>query len=346
MQQTQHFPVVTVSQPEQEQMARDLAVIVNILKFNVIEVEQLDPRARELQGIIVCKYNEIKEADEALLVERMPHLQNQSRYRFRLIGGSLTFVMNPYVSRMAVGTGRVCFLVDDNLPVPPMSLSGATHGWNREFLATHYEAGFWQIIDSEMQQDIYNRHLRIQAAIKARREAIERGEEPPAPPNVEPAENLPVAGGELPAISDPGLAVAEGEEETAMSGEVESTPPRAPVQEPGAPPVPVEPQEPQVPVASNVDSDAIAGQFRQMQEELSLLRGDFTEVKQNNAELKEANARLEAELEAAKKPRGSKGNGRAGRKTTAKAKAKAGRKKGSGKKKGRKKSTVSGGFAE
>lgn len=159
MRQQTVFPILSVQSEEQSKLARDLSIITNVLGYKVIEVELKDPRVRQLEGIMVCKYHEYQPVDEELLANN-GQIDVASRYPNKIEGGTLHFVNNPY-ARIPLATGRVAFLIDDDEKVPFGSMSGCKTGWNREFLASHYDNGFWVIADQDIDKEIKARHKAI-----------------------------------------------------------------------------------------------------------------------------------------------------------------------------------------
>ena len=172
MNQQNQFPALSVSSEVQERLAMDLNVISTILNYGIIEIEQKNPRCRELQGIMVVKYTEIQDDDEMLMLDSGGEdITPADRYPHEVEGGTLVFVKNPYM-RPARGTGNVAFLVDDNEPLPKGSLSGATHGWNREFLASHFDDGWWVIVDDDIRAEIEVRRKNIEDALKSQPQGV------------------------------------------------------------------------------------------------------------------------------------------------------------------------------
>lgn len=177
MQQQAVFPVLSVQTSYQAKLAKDLAVITNILGLRVIEIEQRNPNIRQLEGIMVCKYKEVAQTDEDLMAPGGVGHTESNRFPHEIVGGSLTFIQNPY-ARRAVGTGRVAFLIDDEEPTPRGAMSGATKGWNREFLASHMAdpvaTGYWQIVDDDIRREIAARadSIKSNAAKAAKGEAV------------------------------------------------------------------------------------------------------------------------------------------------------------------------------
>lgn len=166
MQQQAVFPVLSVQTSDQAKLAKDLSVITNILGLRVIEIEQLNPNIRQLEGVMICKYKEVAQSDEDLMAQGGSGRTEVDRFPHEIRGGSLVFVTNPY-ARRAVGTGRVAFLIDDDKPTPRGAMSGEAKGWNREFLASHMAdpvaAGYWRIVDDDIRAEIAVRANAIKA---------------------------------------------------------------------------------------------------------------------------------------------------------------------------------------
>jgi hypothetical protein len=167
MNQQTAFPAMDTTTPDQIQLARDLNILHGVLGYEFIEIEQLRADARELQGVMVVKYTEIADDDDMLALDSGGQQVNEEdHYPHAIEGGSLKFVKNPYMRR-ALGTGRVAFLVDDQEELPVNALSGEQRGWNREFLASHYFAGYWKIVDDAIDAEVRERAEKIRDAVRS-----------------------------------------------------------------------------------------------------------------------------------------------------------------------------------
>jgi hypothetical protein len=212
MQQQTVFPVLSVQTTDQATLAKDLAVITNILGLKVIEIEQRDPRIRQLEGFMVCKYKEIPQSDEELMAAATStgHTEQQ-RYPHEIVGGTVKFLQNPSVRR-AIGTGRVAFLIDDDMPVPPGAMSGAKTGWNREALASNMNdpvaCNFWYIVDDDIRREIGARAAAMKTnaerAKKEKEEAAKHASAMPfaSQPSTGPTTAYSAAGQPKPAFAD------------------------------------------------------------------------------------------------------------------------------------------------
>jgi hypothetical protein len=169
----QSFPIIVDMSEAQKKTMRDLNVIVNQLGFRVIEIEQLNPRVREVTGVQVCRYKELPQIEIDQMQQRMGTSPTaQELYPYDVDGGTIVFAESPFPRQMSPGsTGRVAFVLDDDMDTPEYAYSGEKKGWNREFLASHYNDGFWKIVDPDI-----DREVRARAeAIAKRREEMKLG---------------------------------------------------------------------------------------------------------------------------------------------------------------------------
>lgn len=144
------------TETEQKRMMNDRNILQNILNIPIIEIEQLNPRILGVHGAMVVKFRKTGGDTGDVL-----------SYEYDWSGGELYFIDNPY-PRPPIGTGKVGYLCDDErdpsgspIAVPAGSLSGATYGWNKEFLASHYGECYWKIVDPEIDADVQNRYFNI-----------------------------------------------------------------------------------------------------------------------------------------------------------------------------------------
>jgi hypothetical protein len=84
------FMVPNITTEDQQKVVKELGVIVNILGFKVIEVLQKDPRFKSCQGIKVCKFS------KRMNISLKPGSTIEDEYSYRVEGGQLTFIPNPY----------------------------------------------------------------------------------------------------------------------------------------------------------------------------------------------------------------------------------------------------------
>lgn len=155
------FPVVSLTTAAQKDTMEYLNVVVNHLGYEVIEIELVNPKVQEITGVKVVKYRTPNRSIEQI-TQQLGHMPSaQELYPHKITGGSLKFSQSPY-PRMPLATGLVAFVLDDQEEVPRAAKSGAKTGWNREFLASHYHAGYWKIVDGEIDDEIRRRADRIQ----------------------------------------------------------------------------------------------------------------------------------------------------------------------------------------
>lgn len=159
----QSFPIYVDVSEAQKKTMRDLNVIVQQLGFRVIEIEQLNPRVREVAGVQVCRYKELPQIEIDQMQQRMGAAPTaQELYPYDIDGGTIAFAESPFPRQMSPGsTGRVAFVLDDDMDTPEYAYSGEKKGWNREFLASHYNDGFWRIVDPEIDKEIRERADKI-----------------------------------------------------------------------------------------------------------------------------------------------------------------------------------------
>lgn len=136
-------------------MAQDVRLINNFTELELIEIEQTNRRYNRMQGIQVCYYRTIMNEDE-------PGNPTVSEVKPRITGGELVFADNPFPRKpLKGGTGRVAYLVNDNMDTPDGALSGEVKGWNLEFLAAHYADGWFKVVDPKWDRKVKKRHEAI-----------------------------------------------------------------------------------------------------------------------------------------------------------------------------------------
>jgi hypothetical protein len=141
-----------------KELAEYFMLVRRYTKYELIEIEQINPSANYIQGTMMLRYK--KEMDDT-------DPQNVSVKGIRgnrIDGGTMVFVEDPYPNvRKPVGTGKVTYLLDDELPpdkedFPNGYLSGAEKGYNLEFLASHYGEAMWTIIDPKWDKIVRERY--------------------------------------------------------------------------------------------------------------------------------------------------------------------------------------------
>jgi hypothetical protein len=135
----------------------------------VIEIEQMNTRVREVAGVMICRYKELSQMQQEQMAQRSGVAPSpQELYPHTVDGGTIQFADSPFPRQMSFGgTGKVAYILDDEMETPEGSLSGATKGWNREFLASHYNDGFWRICDEEVDREVRARSEAIASKRKA-----------------------------------------------------------------------------------------------------------------------------------------------------------------------------------
>jgi hypothetical protein len=161
-----NYPTVDISTTEQKELLQNINVLQNVCGFELIEIEQVSTEFKGCVGIQVPKIkSSINNSDP----------ENQSTdYKFtgEWDGGSLKFTTNP-LPRIAKGTGKVAFLVRDDVPIVEIgALSGEPTGWNMEFLASMYGEKdsngrpYFVIVDSRHEMEVKARYDKIQKRLE------------------------------------------------------------------------------------------------------------------------------------------------------------------------------------
>jgi len=143
------FIIPNIQTEEQQKVLKDLGVIANVLGIPVITVLQKEPRFKSCQGVKVCNFRKKSDAPTK------PGEAAADQYKISIEGGILNFIPNPY------GPGNCVFLIDDKELVPSGSKSGATLGYNRDFLASHYGEGLFTIDDKKIDAEVFSRYQNI-----------------------------------------------------------------------------------------------------------------------------------------------------------------------------------------
>lgn len=303
MQQQSTFPTLSVQTTEAAMLARDLSIIVNAIGIPVIEIEQCDPRVRRLEGIMVCKYREVQQTEEELMSGQEQGNQS-SKYPYKIEGGTLEFVQNPY-ARKPIGTGRVAFLIDDQEEVPRGAMSGSPRGWNREFLASHMVAEedefkknpnkavrYWYIVDDNIRREIAARAAAIRANVKRKQAENEQnikdlseGKQPTFAQEVDNSD----------ALTDPGIGKPEGTDIQAPATQIVEAPSVS-----ASSPMEVE--------RVKTPQEALEEKIAKLSEGLSAANDRITSMQAENMALRAENEKLKKAAEnAACAPKGRRG---------------------------------------
>lgn len=151
-----------------DQVREDYRLIKAHTNYELIEIEQTRPPSgrvvSRLQGFLAYKYK--TRMDDTT----DPENPTVSSINGRIDGDTIQFVENPFPGRKPVGTGKIAFILNDNLPADPEEfpdgyLSGAEKGYNLEVLATHYNEQLWKIIDPEIEKEVIKRSEAIQEKV-------------------------------------------------------------------------------------------------------------------------------------------------------------------------------------
>jgi len=144
---------------EQMKLVESNNIIQNILRIPLIEIEQLNPRIRQLNGAMTVAFHQTGGSGA--------DLEGTISYEYDWVGGEIRFLPNP-LARTPIGTGKVAYIADDandptgeGIQVPAGALSGELFGWNRELLASHYGECYWKIVDPQIDAEIRDRYRSI-----------------------------------------------------------------------------------------------------------------------------------------------------------------------------------------
>lgn len=142
-----------------ERLLRDLRLIKGYTDYDMIGIEQIDPKFNRVESVQVLKYVVKMDSTD-------PENPTVSEVKGEVIAGTLLFVDDPYPNRKAVGTGRVAYLLNDKEKNFEDALSGEEFGKNLEFLAANYGAKLFKIIDSKWEEVVKKRYNTIIKAQK------------------------------------------------------------------------------------------------------------------------------------------------------------------------------------
>lgn len=133
-------------------------------KYEMIEIEQVNPRFTEIKGAVKLDYNKlIDDTDPKRLSVKSIIIKNPP---FK--GANIIFIDCPEARKSLPGTtGKVAFLIADDAEVPAGSMSGEKKGWNLEFLASQFDGGLFKVVDSKWESIVKERYEKI---IKAKKD--------------------------------------------------------------------------------------------------------------------------------------------------------------------------------
>jgi hypothetical protein len=142
-----------------EKLMQDLKLVRNYTDYDMIEIEQLDPKFNRIESIQVLDY--------VVKMDTSDH-DNPVVDTISVVGvvaGTLIFVDNPFPNRKPFGTGRVAYILNDKEKNFENALSGEQIGKNLEFLAARYADKLLKVIDPEWEEVVKKRH---EAIVKAK----------------------------------------------------------------------------------------------------------------------------------------------------------------------------------
>jgi len=133
-------------------------------KYEMIEIEQVNPRFTEIKGAVKLDYNKlIDDTDPKRLSVKSIIIKNPP---FK--GPNIIFIDCPEARKSLPGTtGQAAFLIADDAEVPAGSMSGEKKGWNLEFLASQYDSGLFKVVDPKWESIVKERYEKI---IKAKKD--------------------------------------------------------------------------------------------------------------------------------------------------------------------------------
>jgi len=142
---------------EVEALAQRISHITNILGKRMIKVAQMRKGLISFAGTLDLTWKQVRDynPDENEEVD-------DGEYKQEVTGNNmLEFTVDPFPSGIPVGTGKVAYLFDDEEDTPRMSKSGAEKGWNRDWLASHYNDGIKIVGDPDIEEDVKRRYDNI-----------------------------------------------------------------------------------------------------------------------------------------------------------------------------------------
>ena len=142
-----------------EKLMQNLKLIRNYTDYDMIEIEQIDPKFNRIESVQVLDY--------VVKMDNSDH-DNPVVDTIKVVGviaGTLIFVDDPFPNRKPFGTGRVAYLLNDKEKNFENALSGEQIGKNLEFLASRYADKLLKVIDPEWEEVVKKRH---EAIVKAK----------------------------------------------------------------------------------------------------------------------------------------------------------------------------------
>jgi len=161
----------------QKVMAEKLSVIVNEIGMKLIKVYQVSRELKGFGGIADISY--FKRSERSLGQDSTGNFQTTAQndvtwrtsasgnFTYAFIGGSVRFDEDPFPESLVAGTtGKVVYMVLDDLATPKGSKSGELKGYNLEFLASQYDQKLFKIADPDIEAQVISRRKRIEVALK------------------------------------------------------------------------------------------------------------------------------------------------------------------------------------
>ena len=125
-------------------------------KYEMIEIEQVNTKFTEIKGAVKLDFNVQRDVDDP------KHIKSIIIKNPPFKGTNIVFIDCPEARKSLPGTtGKVAFLIADDIDVPVGAMSGEKTGWNLEFLASHYGENLFKVVDPKWDEIIKFRYEKI-----------------------------------------------------------------------------------------------------------------------------------------------------------------------------------------
>lgn len=143
-------------------VAEERRLIYSKSKYEMIEIEQVNPKFAGIKGAVKLDYNKVIDVDDPT------HVKSITIKNPPFKGANILFVDCLEARKTLPGTtGKVAFLIADDMDVPVGSMSGEKTGWNLEFLASHYGENLFKIVEPKWDEIVKARYEKIIETKKA-----------------------------------------------------------------------------------------------------------------------------------------------------------------------------------
>ncbi|MBU2249222.1 MAG: hypothetical protein KKD77_20915 [Gammaproteobacteria bacterium] len=174
-----------IDTPIQQVLSNKLNVMVNELGLKVFKVAQLSRQLKGFGGVIDVTYfrkspktlegsGTSEGINTAMMNDTVLRASKNNNYMYAFIGANLNFEDDPFPQGLNPGSGKVVYLIDDDLKTPKECKSGRLIGYNREFLASQFGSGFFKIMDEEVEKEVKERYEAILKALEKERPVRKR----------------------------------------------------------------------------------------------------------------------------------------------------------------------------